>query len=134
MIAVDTNVVVRFLVNDDKAQARRARALFEREEVFITTTVLLETEWVLRGAYGFAPEQIETFLRGLLGLPVARTERPLQLALALDAYSAGLDFADALHLLAATGADVKPRVFYSFDIRLRRRARKHLPRVQTAAP
>ena len=108
--------------------------MFERKEVFIATTVLLETEWVLRGAYGFAPEQIETFLRGLLGLPVARTERPLQLALALDAYSAGLDFADALHLLAATGADVKPRVFYSFDIRLRRRASKHLPGVQTAAP
>lgn len=135
MVAVDTNVVVRFLVNDDKAQARRARALFEREEVFIATTVLLETEWVLRGAYGFAPEQIATYLRGLLGLPVARTERPLQLALALDAYSAGLDFADALHLLlAATGADVRPRVFYSFDIRLRRRASKHLPGVQTAAP
>lgn len=55
MVAVDTNVLVRLLVNDDARQARRARALFEREEIFISPTVLLESEWVLRSAYGLAP-------------------------------------------------------------------------------
>jgi predicted nucleic-acid-binding protein len=44
LVAVDTNVVVRLLVNDDAAQAGRARALFEREQVFVSPTVLLETE------------------------------------------------------------------------------------------
>ena len=51
MIAIDTNVVVRFLVNDDPEQAQRARRLIESEDVFLSTTALLETEWVLRVAY-----------------------------------------------------------------------------------
>jgi hypothetical protein len=49
MFAVDTNVVVRYLVNDNAAQAARARRLVEREDIFVPLTVLLETEWVLRG-------------------------------------------------------------------------------------
>lgn len=136
MIAVDTNVVVRLLVNDDAGQARRARALFEREEVFLTSTVLLETEWVLRGAFGFAAPQIEGYLRALLGLPGVSTERPAVVARALDGYAAGLDFADALHLLlsAPGGTGEEPRVFHTFDSRLRQRAAKHLPSAPTAAP
>jgi hypothetical protein len=39
VIAIDTNVVVRFLVNDDREQARRARALIDGEEVFVATIV-----------------------------------------------------------------------------------------------
>jgi predicted nucleic-acid-binding protein len=39
MIAIDTNVVVRFLVNDDRDQARRARALIDGEDVFVATSV-----------------------------------------------------------------------------------------------
>jgi predicted nucleic-acid-binding protein len=46
VIAIETNVVVRFLVNDDREQARRARALIGGEEGFVATTVRLETEWV----------------------------------------------------------------------------------------
>ena len=53
IIALDTNVVVRFLTNDDAIQARRARRLIEQNEVVIPLTVLLEAEWVLRAAYGF---------------------------------------------------------------------------------
>lgn len=51
MTALDTNVVVRFLVNDDDQQAQRARALIAAGNVHIPPTVLLETEWVLRSAY-----------------------------------------------------------------------------------
>lgn len=51
VLAVDTNVVVRLLTNDDPAQARRAAAFFADHEIFIAVTVLLETEWVLRHAY-----------------------------------------------------------------------------------
>ena len=48
VLAVDTNVVVRFLTGDEPAQAGRARALFEHEAVLLLKTVLLETEWMLR--------------------------------------------------------------------------------------
>lgn len=68
MRGIDTNVVVRFLTNDDKRQAKAARAAIEAGDIFITTTVMLESEWVLRSGYGFTPERIVTGLRGLARL------------------------------------------------------------------
>ncbi len=118
MIAIDTNVLVRLLVNDDAAQTRRASALFDREEIGIAATVLLETEWVLRAAYRVPPPRIEQMLRAVLGLPKVSTQRPEAVAAALDAFAKGLDFADALHLFAGD----KVETFYSFDSRLRQRA------------
>lgn len=44
MLAVDTNMTVRIVTNDDPEQARRAVALFEREGIFIAKTVLLLQE------------------------------------------------------------------------------------------
>ncbi len=58
MRAVDTNVLVRFFVADDPGQFRRARKVMEAGAVFIPKTVLLETEWVLRHAYGFTAADI----------------------------------------------------------------------------
>ena len=51
MIAIDTNVIVRYLVADQPEQFRRATALIEAEQVFVPTTVALEAEWVLRAIY-----------------------------------------------------------------------------------
>jgi len=48
MLAVDTNLLVRIVANDDPEQVRRATSLFETERIFVPKTVLLETEWVLR--------------------------------------------------------------------------------------
>ena len=72
MIAIDTNIVVRFLTNDHPEQSLRARALLEGHEVFVALTVLLETEWVLRSAYRLAPERIHAALRAFAGLPQVR--------------------------------------------------------------
>jgi predicted nucleic-acid-binding protein len=58
MIAVDTNVLVRFLVRDDAEQASRADSLIRSEEIWISKTVLLETEWVLRSLYAFRPDSV----------------------------------------------------------------------------
>lgn len=114
MVAIDTNILVRFLTNDHPEQSPRARALLESQEVFVSLTVLLETEWVLRSAYGLAPEQIFVALRSFAGLPQVQVEAPGRLAEALDRAERGLDFADALHLGAT-----KPAVqFATFDTRL----------------
>ncbi|MBK6617096.1 MAG: hypothetical protein IPG31_01600 [Nitrosomonas sp.] len=51
MIAIDTDVVVRLLTRDDAAQYEKAYQLFEKQNVFIGDTVILETEWVLRFAF-----------------------------------------------------------------------------------
>ena len=85
MIALDTNVVVRFLVNDEAAQARRARALIEANSVFVPVTVLLETEWVLRGGYRLPRADVVRLLRALLGLPDLSTEDPQRIARAKSA-------------------------------------------------
>lgn len=73
MIAIDTNVLVRLLVNDDEAQGSRARAVFEVEEIWIGKTVLLETFWVLRSVYDFKDIAIARAIEGALGLPRLQT-------------------------------------------------------------
>ena len=111
MRAIDTNVVVRFLVGDDKRQAARARAAIEAGDIFVATTVLLESEWVLRSGYGFAPVQIAGALRGFAGLPGVAVEEPALLAEALHRLAEGMDFADALHL----GGAEHCTAFLTFD-------------------
>ena len=56
MIAIDTNIVVRFLTQDDEQQYQKSLKLFQEQELFISDTVILETEWVLRFAYEFKPK------------------------------------------------------------------------------
>jgi predicted nucleic acid-binding protein len=119
VIAIDTNVVVRLLTGDDPGQARRARALVEKSDVFLCTSVLLEAEWVLRSAYRFDAPAISAAFRAFLGLPNVSAEAADAVAHALDAYDAGLDFADALHLVSAHAASG----FYTFDRRLARAAK-----------
>ncbi len=118
MRAIDTNVVVRFLTADDKRQAAKARAAIEGGDIFIATTVLLESEWVLRSAYGFAPARVAAALLRLAGLPGITVEDPARLAQALDWMAGGMDFADALHLGKAEGCTA----FLSFDRELIRAA------------
>ncbi len=101
MRAIDTNVLARYLTGDDPEQSARARAAIDGREVFVATTVFLESEWVLRGVYGFSRKDVCRALRAFAGLPGVSVENPPVLAEALDQAEAGMDFADALHLSAA---------------------------------
>jgi len=116
MIAVDTNVLVRFLVRDNAKQAARAAELIRGNEIWISKTVLLETEWVLRSLYGFSPERLAGALRALAGLGTIFLEDEAAVAKALDWFKEGLDFADALHLASAGNATR----FATFDRKLAR--------------
>lgn len=105
MIALDTNVLVRALVQDDAAQTPFAQGLVAHAEgVFVARTVLLELEWVLRSAYRQTPATIHESLLRLLRLPHVVTEQAHQVAQALEDFARGMDFADALHLAAAESA------------------------------
>jgi len=119
MIAVDTNVLVRYLVHDDAKQAARATDLIRGNEVWVSKTVLLETEWVLRCLYGFSPESVIGALKALAGLRTIFLEDEVAVAQALDWVKEGLDFADALHLASAGRATR----FATFDRKLARQAR-----------
>lgn len=119
MLGIDTNLIVRYLTGDHPKQSTTARALIDSDDVFVATTVLLETEWVLRGVYGFSPLQICTALRGFAGLSRVSLEDPALIATALDRVERGMDFADALHLGRAQGCEG----FLTFDQRLIRSAK-----------
>jgi predicted nucleic acid-binding protein len=120
MLVVDTNVLVRYLTNDDTAQAARVRRLLHQRDVFVPLTVLLETEWVLRGVFDFPPKEVAKALRSFAGLPRVTLETPEAAATALEWAEQGLDFADALHLTAAQAHEG----FVSFDKGLARTARR----------
>ena len=105
MRAVDTNVVVRYLTGDHPEEAARAKAAIDVGYVIVSTTVMLETEWVLRSVYGLAGKEVAAALRAFAGLPDVSVENPVLLAEALDRVDKGMDFADALHLGSAARCD-----------------------------
>ena len=119
MRAIDTNLVVRFLTADEPAQALAARTVIEAGDIFVPTTVILETEWVLRAGYGLAASAIADGLRGLGGLAGVTLEESAAIAIALDWMVAGMDFADALHLARSAHCSA----FVTFDRRLAARAK-----------
>ncbi|MGE5269968.1 MAG: type II toxin-antitoxin system VapC family toxin [Thiohalocapsa sp.] len=98
MVAVDTNVIVRYLTGDDPQEFTRAKAVIDAGDVFLPTTVLLEAECVLRSLYRYPRSRIAEGLRSLAGLVEINLEEPSLTAKALDWFEGGLDFAAALHL------------------------------------
>jgi predicted nucleic-acid-binding protein len=129
MIAVDTNLLVRLLTYDDPGQARRAAKIMESDTIFIPKTVLLETEWVLRHAYGIGKTKIIEAFQRLLGLKNVSVEDPEIMQQAVVWYESDLDFADALHLASSKGAEK----FATFDTALVKKAR-HISAVQVIKP
>lgn len=112
MIAVDTNIIVRFLTRDDEQQYQKSYQIFaDSKQLFIPATVILETEWVLRFSYGFPSERINYALTGLLKLNNVNTENKTAVIKALEWHKNGMDFADALHLSCSLHTDK----FLSFD-------------------
>jgi len=123
MRALGTNVLARFFIDDpDDARAARQRpaavaALSER--AFVSATVLLELEWVLRGFYELPTRDISRVLRALAGIEHITLEDRDAVLVALDAFDKGLDFSDALHIARSSRASG----FATFDRRLARRAK-----------
>jgi predicted nucleic-acid-binding protein len=119
VIAVDTNILVRYLVEDDAVQTDRAEAVLRSGAVLVPTTVLLETAWVLRAGYRFDRAAIVDGITRFLGLPGVEAQDSATAGQALTWYAQGLDFADALHLASSGRAEA----FATFDQVLRRKAR-----------
>lgn len=124
MAAIDTNVLVRLLVGDHATQAEASRKLFATEEIFIPDTVLLETEWVLRAAFGLAPADICTAFRRVCGLRNVTVSDGRLVAQVIDWHEAGFDFSDAFHLALSRDREV----LKTFDAGLIRNARAHTDR------
>ena len=102
-VAVDTNVVVRLLVQDDDEQHEAARRLFNNRTISkrISETVLIETSWVLQSAYGQSDRDICRGLQLLAGLPSVNVSGASKLPLLQNWLDEGMDLTDALHWILA---------------------------------
>jgi predicted nucleic-acid-binding protein len=101
MIGLDTNVVVRLLVNDDEDQVKKVRQVLDRRTsaeapAFIGTVVMVEAFWALDRLYHIPGQQIIEAFRELLSANNVTVERASELRQALDDFERGADFADAL--------------------------------------
>lgn len=119
MIGFDTNLVVRLMVEDDAAQARRARKLLEAaverdEQVLISDIVLSELEWVLESAYKVPRQRILASLNTLIADDRFCFEDRHRVATALNLYQQGKgDLADYLIGLRSEAAGA--RTTFTFD-------------------
>ncbi|GAA4409523.1 PIN domain-containing protein [Quisquiliibacterium transsilvanicum] len=124
MPALDTNVLVRYVVQDDGPQFGAARALIARSveqglPLFIPVTVMLELEWVLRSSYELEKDDVMRVLSSLLAAAELTFESERALELALQLFRDGTaDFADCLHVALSVQAGEQP--IWTFDKRAAR--------------
>jgi len=119
MAALDTNILVRFLVRDDVTQLEAARQLIrscinEGQTLFVPLTVALELEWVLRSNFGFGKAEVIQTLSQLLSAAELSFESEDALEAAVSQYGkSAADFSDCLHVALAVRAAAQP--LWTFD-------------------
>jgi predicted nucleic-acid-binding protein len=120
MKAIDTNLVIRLLLDDDPVQSTKVKALLESEDVVISPTVLLETLWVLESRYGATDEVLLDCVSALARFATVTIGRPEQSAEFFRLWQGGLAPQDAAHLAFVEEVDA----FVTFDRALVKRATK----------
>jgi predicted nucleic-acid-binding protein len=121
MPALDTNALMRYVVEDDEAQLAAARRLIrkcvnEGQTLFVPVTVTLELEWVLRANFEYAKDEVMAALSTLFSAAELSFESERALEVALQLYREGsADFADCLHVALAAQAGELP--LWTFDKR-----------------
>ena len=118
MIALDTNVLVRYLVCDDKQQAEAARKLLEsltaERPGYVCREVSIELVWVLERTYGFPRKRIAAALENLTLSEHLVIENSMDVACSIHRYrQGGAEFSDLMILAAAERAGALP--LYTFD-------------------
>jgi predicted nucleic-acid-binding protein len=119
MPALDTNVLVRYVVADDPAQLSAARRLISRcvkegLSLFVPVTVVLELEWVLRSNFGLGKDNVLLTLSNLFSAAELTFDSERALEVALQLFRKGsADFADCLHVALAAQAGEQP--LWTFD-------------------
>lgn len=120
MIAIDTNLLLRLVLDDDPVQQARVNTLFKTGKLITApATVMLELVWVLQSR-GFSAANIVHGLTALLDVPNFKPEHELAIREALHSYQSGMDFADALHLALSASHEK----FMTFDKAFARQAKK----------
>ncbi len=130
MRAVDTNLVVRLFVQDDVAQVKAARQALAADTVFVPKSVIVEFEWVMRGAYRESRAAIASAIDMILATANVEVEDAAAVTRAIAWFRQGMDLADAVHLASSGHADW----FVTFDAAMRRRAQGLATKPAVIAP
>jgi len=120
VISLDTNILVRYLVNDDVDQSAAARGLAStltaEEPAFVCREVLVELVWVLDRSYGFSRDAISAALLDMLSREGIVLETSDDVARAVLGYRRGdADFSDLMIAAASRREGALP--LYTFDQR-----------------
>ncbi len=124
MPALDTNILVRYVVRDDSAQLAAAKRLITRcieegQSLFVPVTVMLELEWVLRSSFEFGKDDVIQVVSSLLSAAELSFESERALEVALHLFREGTaEFADCVHVALASQAGEQP--LWTFDKRAAR--------------
>ena len=123
MIGLDTNILIRYLTQDDPAQSAKATEILERRLTpknpgFVSVVAMVETVWVLDRAYGLTPQEIATTIERLLQVEVLAIQNEQEVFTAMVALKQGRgSFADAL--IAELGAQAGCTRTLTFDQKAR---------------
>jgi predicted nucleic-acid-binding protein len=120
---VDANIVIRLIVEDDMNQVTMIQQAMADHELYVSLTVFLECEWVLRSRYKYTRTRIAEAFAGLIDLENLQVEAPEWILWAIDRYDKGSDFGDVLHLIAVRNTDQ----FMTLDQKLLRKAGSEVP-------
>jgi len=123
MIALDTNSIVRMLIEDDKKQAKAVQDIVKLAEknskqILVLSEVLIETVWVLESVYKCPRNEIVNFLATLISNSVFIFKDSLIIRSAIKQYKQGEDFADLIIVGQAKKQNAK--IFFSFDKKLQK--------------
>ena len=119
MIGLDTNVLVRYIVQDDVVQSAKASAIVEKRLTlanpgFVSVVAMVETAWVLERAYGFALQEVGAAIERILQIDVLVVENEQEVFTAVVMLREGIgSFADAI--IAALGAKAGCSKTLTFD-------------------
>jgi predicted nucleic-acid-binding protein len=120
VIGLDSNIIVRYIAQDDARQAAAANRLMEqllgeREPGFVSLVVLAEVVWVMVSSYGADRKMVQQVVEGLLSAPQLHVQNPEQVWRAVQAYAHGKDdFSDVL--IGVLALDAGCRCTKTFDV------------------
>jgi predicted nucleic-acid-binding protein len=124
MIGLDTNVLIRYLVQDDPVQSPAAseviESLTELDRGFVSIVALVEMSWVLTRAYQVDDPTLVAIITNLLGADEITVERPEAVRAAVAKLESGARFADAV--IAELGREAACETTLTFDRRASERA------------
>ena len=121
MIALDTNAIVRMLIEDDKEQAKAVKDIVklaekDSKQILVLSEVLIETVWVLESVYKCSRNEVVNFLETLISNSVFIFKDSLIIRSAIKQYKQGEDFADLIIVGQAKKQNAKK--FFSFEKKL----------------